>query len=94
MSCNKNKYDHELILNPIYCTISRAIMRLDNIDFREIATKMFLQENQYKLAIKLNRKKLLGRKWDAGGGGRSLGWLFIEHNLAKITCRGGAGAVN
>ena len=44
-------------------------MRLDNIDFREIATKMFLQENQYKLARKLNRKKLLGRKWDAGGGG-------------------------
>ena len=90
MSCNKNKYDHELILNPIYCTISRAIMRLDNIDFREIATKMFLQENQYKLARKLNRKKLLGRKRDAGGGG----WLFIEHNLVKITCRGGAGAVN
>ena len=77
MSCNKNKYDHELILNPIYCTISRAIMRLDNIDFREIATKMFLQENQYKLARKLNRKILLGRKWDAGGGGRALGWLFI-----------------
>ena len=73
MSCNKNKYDHELILNPIYCTISRAIMRLDNIDFREIATKMFLQENQYKLARKLNRKKLLGRKWDAGGGGGG-GW--------------------
>ena len=92
MSCNKNKYDHELILNPIYCTISRAIMRLDNIDFREIATKMFLQENQYKLARKLNRKKLLGRKRDAGGWG--LGWLFIEHNLVKITCRGGAGAVN
>ena len=88
MSCNKNKYDHELILNPIYCTISRAIMRLDNIDFREIATKMFLQENQYKLARKLNRKKLLRRKRDAGG------WLFIEHNLVKITCRGGAGAVN
>ena len=91
MYCNKNKYDHELILNPIYCTISRAIMRLDNIDFREIATKMFLQENQYKLARKLNRKKLLGRKRDAGGGGW---WLFIEHNLVKITCRGGAGAVN
>ena len=88
MSCNKNKYDHELILNPIYCTISRAIMRLDNIDVREIATKMFLQENQYKLARKLNRKKLLGRKRDAGE------WLFIEHNLVKITCRGGAGAVN
>ena len=66
-------------------------MRLDNIDFSEIATKMFLQENQYKLARKLNRKKLLGRKRDAGGGG---GWLFIEHNLVKITCRGGAGAVN
>ena len=63
-------------------------MRLDNIDFREIATKMFLQENQYKLARKLNRKKLLRRKRDAGG------WLFIEHNLVKITCRGGAGAVN
>ena len=90
MSCNKNKYDHELILNPIYCTISRAIMRLDNIDFREIATKMFLQENQYKLVRKLNRKKLLGRKRDAVG----WGWLFIEHNLVKITCRGGAGAVN
>ena len=71
MSCNKNKYDHELILNPIYCTISRAIMGLDNIEFREVATKMFLQENQYKLARKLNREKLLGRKRDAGGIG---GW--------------------
>ena len=82
MSCNKNKYDHELILNPIYCTISRAIMRLDNIDFREIATKMFLQENQYKLARKLNRKKLLGRKRDArgggGGGGYSLSTIWLK----------------
>ena len=72
-------------------------MRLDNIDFREIATKMFLQENQYKLARKVNRKKLLGRKRDAGGWGGGVvgvGWLFIEHNLVKITCRGGAGAVN
>ena len=69
-------------------------MRLDNIDFREIATKMFLQENQYKLARKLNRKKLLGRKRDVEGWGWGLGWLFIEHNLVKITCRGGAGAVN
>ena len=44
-------------------------MGLDNIEFREIATKMFLQENQYKLARKLNRKKLLGRKRDARGEG-------------------------
>ena len=79
MYCNKNKYDHELILNPIYFTISRAIMGLDNIEFRGIATKTFLQENQYQLARKLNRKKLLGRKQDAGGA------LFIEHNLVKIT---------
>ena len=27
-------------------------MGLDNIEFREIATKMFLQENQYQLARK------------------------------------------
>ena len=67
MSCNK--YDHELIFNPIYCTISRAIMGLDNVEFREIATNMFFQENQYKLARKLNCKKLLGRKREAGGGG-------------------------
>ena len=66
MSCNKNKYDHELILNPIYCTISRAIMGLNNIEFREIATKMFLQENQYQLARKLNRKKFLGGKQECG----------------------------
>ena len=66
MSCNKNKYDHELILNPIYCTISRAIMGLNNIEFREIATKMFLQENQYQLARKLNRKKFLGGKREWG----------------------------
>ena len=44
-------------------------MGLDNIEFREIAIKMFLQENQYKLARKQNRKKLLGRKRDAPGGG-------------------------
>ena len=56
-------------------------MGLDNIEFRGIATKMFLQENRYQLARKLNRKKLLGRKRDAGGGGA----LFIEHNLVKIT---------
>ena len=43
----------------------------DNIEFREIATKMFLQENQYKLARKLNRKKLLGGETGCGGGG---GW--------------------
>ena len=43
-------------------------MGLDNIEFREIATKMFFHENQYKLARKLNRKKLLRRKRDAGGG--------------------------
>ena len=58
-------------------------MGLDNIEFRGIATKMFLQENQYQLARKLNRKKLLGRKRDARGGGG--GGLFIEHNLVKIT---------
>ena len=56
----------------------------DNIEFREIATKMFLQENQYKLARKLNRKKLLGGETGCGGGG-GLGGLFIEHNLVKIT---------
>ena len=44
-------------------------MELDNIEFRGIATKTFLQENQYQLARKLNRKKHLGRKRDAGGGG-------------------------
>ena len=47
-------------------------MGLDNIEFRGIATKMFLQENQYQLARKLNRKKLLGRKRDARGGGGGL----------------------
>ena len=45
---------------------------------------MFFHENQYKLARKLNRKKLLGRKRDAGGGGGG-GGVFIEHNLVKIT---------
>ena len=54
-------------------------MGLDNIECRRIATEMFLQENQYQLGRKLNRKKLLGRKRDAGGA------LFIEHNLVKIT---------
>ena len=55
-------------------------MRLDNIDFREIATKMFLQENQYKVARKLNRKKLLGRKRDVGGsGGRGVGVGVVIH---------------
>ena len=63
-------------------------MGLDNIEFREIATKMFLQENLFILARKLNRKKLLGRKRHGGGGGG----LFIEHNLVKITY--GAGVVN
>ena len=47
-------------------------MGLDNIEFRGIATKTFLQENQYQLARILNRKKLLGRKRDAGGGGGGL----------------------
>ena len=79
MSCNKNKYDHELILNPIYFTISRAIIGLDNIEFRGIATKMFLQENQYQLARKLNRKKLLGRKRDAGRGGAGGGVGVVIH---------------
>ena len=37
-------------------------MGLDNIEFRRIATEMFLQEKQYQLGRKLNRKKLLGRK--------------------------------
>ena len=59
-------------------------MGLDNVEFREIATNMFFQENQYKLARKLNCKKLLGRKRDAGGGGGG-GEVFIEHNLDKIT---------
>ena len=67
MSCNKNKYDHELILNPIYCTISRAIMGLDNIEVRQIATKMFLQENQYQLARKINCKKFRGVGNGSGG---------------------------
>ena len=56
-------------------------MGLDNIEFRGIATKTFLQENQYQLARILNRKKLLGRKRDAGERG---GGVFIEHNLVKI----------
>ena len=43
-------------------------MGLDNIEFRRIATEMFLQEKQYQLGRKLNGKKLLGRKRDAGGG--------------------------
>ena len=61
-------------------------MGLDNIELRGIATKTFLQENQYQLARKLNRKKLLGGKQDAGGGEEELGGpLFIEHNLVKIT---------
>ena len=51
-------------------------MGLDNIEFRGIATKTFSQENQYQLARKLNRKKLLGRKQDAGGGGVLGGGLF------------------
>ena len=41
MSCNKNKYYLELIVNPIYWGISRAIMGLDNIECREKVTKMF-----------------------------------------------------
>ena len=49
-------------------------MGLDNIEFRRIATEMFLQEKQYQLGRKLNRKNLLGRKWDAGGG--EGGWLY------------------
>ena len=52
-------------------------MGLDNIEFREIATKMFFQENQYKLA-----RKTKNGKRDAGGRG---GGVFIEHNLVKIT---------
>ena len=47
---------------------------------------MFLQENQYQLARKLNRKKFLGRKRDERGrvGGGGGGGLFIKHNLVKI----------
>ena len=36
------------------------------MEFREIATKMFLQENQYQIARKLSAKKFQE--------------LFIEHN--------------
>ena len=53
-------------------------MGLDNIELRGIATKTFLQENQYQLARKLNRKKLLGGKQDAGGGGGGVGGAFIH----------------
>ena len=54
-------------------------MGLDNIECREIATKMFLQENQYKLVRKLKRKKnkkqidshssFTGAETEGGGGG-------------------------
>ena len=53
-------------------------MGLDNIEFRRIATEMFLQEKQYQLGRKLNRKKLLGRKRDAGGGEGGGGGGFIH----------------
>ena len=58
-------------------------MGLDNIEFREIATKMFFQENQYKLARKLNRKKTPGAETGCRGVGG--GGVFIKHNLVKIT---------
>ena len=41
-------------------------MGLDNIEFREIATEMFLRENQYQLARKLNRKIFLRGKRERG----------------------------
>ena len=67
-------------------------MGLDNIECREIATKMFLQENQYKLAGKLKRKKkkhkLTPTAHSLGGkreGGRWEWGIYTEHNLVQIT---------
>ena len=61
-------------------------MGLDNIEFRRIATEMFLQEKQYQLGRKLNRKKLLGRKRDAGGGRRlySLSTIWLKYHEALV----------
>ena len=63
-------------------------MGLDNIEFRRIATKMFLQEKQYQLGRKLNRKKLLGRKRDAGGGDGgglySLSTIWLKYHEALV----------
>ena len=42
-------------------------MGLDNIEVRQIATKMFLQENQYQLARKINCKKFRGVGNGSGG---------------------------
>ena len=44
---------------------------------------MFLQENQYQLARKLNRKKFLGRKRDERG--------RVVHSLSTIWLKYGAG---
>ena len=60
-------------------------MGLDNIEFRRIATEMFLQEKQYQLGRKLNRKKLLGRKRDAGGGRfYSLSTIWLKYHEALV----------
>ena len=58
-------------------------MGLDNIEFREIATKMFLQENQYQLARKLNRKKFVGRNAMGVGGTYGAGVVTVVAGIHK-----------